>query len=115
MVYITDLRELRVTDFHKPGVYRGGRAWANAWGLFRRTQSLVGRRHRAAVVLVVFVEGGEIFVSSFFSSESTRHTVCIRQPSLIYLCGTSSRGVRTGFLYLINLVCMILFVVRLCL
>ena len=29
------LRELYATDFfHKPGMYRGGRAWAYAWDLF---------------------------------------------------------------------------------
>ena len=34
------LRELYRTDFHKTGIYRSGRAWANAWDLFRLSQAI---------------------------------------------------------------------------
>ena len=37
------LRELYAADFHKPGIYGGGRVWPNAWDVFRRTSSQGGR------------------------------------------------------------------------
>ena len=47
------LRELYEADFHKPVIYGSGRVWANAWDVFRRMPSRVGRGRRAAVALVV--------------------------------------------------------------
>ena len=40
-------------DFHEPGIYVGGRVWANAWDVFRRTPSRGGRDCRGAVDFVV--------------------------------------------------------------
>ena len=56
------MRELYEADFHKPGIYGGGRVWANAWNVFCRPQSRVSRGRRAAVNLVC-VLGGAIFFS----------------------------------------------------
>ena len=51
-------------DFHKPGIYGGSvRVWANAWDVFRRAPSRVGRGRRAAVDFVVcFGWGGFLFL-----------------------------------------------------
>ena len=67
------LRELYETDFHKPGVYGSGRAWANAWGVFRRDLSRGGRGRSADVGFVVCHRWGGIFscfFSTFFSSNA---------------------------------------------
>ena len=43
------LRGLYQADLHKPGIYGSGRVWANAWDVFPRMSSRVGRSRRAAV------------------------------------------------------------------
>ena len=49
-------------DFHKPGIYGGSvRVWANAWDVFRRAPSRVGRGRRAAVNFVVCFGWGQFF------------------------------------------------------
>ena len=59
------LRELYEPDFHKPGIYGSERVWANAWNLFRRAPSRVGRGCRAAVNFMVCFGWGEFFFRAF--------------------------------------------------
>ena len=78
--------------------------WANAWDVFPRIPSGVGRCRRAAVDFVVFFWVGRIFFPFFsfrfyFVFEGTRPAGSMRLPCLIYL-STSTR-VRTGCHYLI--------------
>ena len=47
------LRGLQKADFHKPGIYKSVRVWANAWDLFRRKTSRGGRGRQAAVDFVL--------------------------------------------------------------
>ena len=80
------MRELYEADFHKPGIYGSGRAWANAWDVFPRMPSRVGRGRRA-VGDFVCVLGGRIFFPCFFSEyfffERTRPAASMRPPCLI--------------------------------
>ena len=81
------LRELYEADFHKPGMYGSGRVWANAWDVFHRMLSRVGRGRRAAVALVVcFRWGGffRVFLLAFFFFERTQPAASVRPPCLIY-------------------------------
>ena len=78
------LRELYEADFHKPGIYGSGRVWANAWDVFRRAPSRVGRGRQAAVDFVACFRWGGIF-SIIFSFERTRSAASMRPPCLIYL------------------------------
>ena len=56
-----------LADFLKPGIYRSGRVWANAWDVFGRAPSRGGRGRRDAVDFVLcFGRGGSYFVFSFF-------------------------------------------------
>ena len=43
------LREAYMTDFHKPGVCRNGRARANAWDLFQFRPFRVARGRRVSI------------------------------------------------------------------
>ena len=81
------LRELHETDFDKPGIYGSGRVWDNAWDVFRRAPSRVGRGRRAAVDFVVCFGWGVFFrvFCSFFSFERTRPAASTRRPCLMYL------------------------------
>ena len=47
-------RELFESDFHKPDVFKSGRAWAGAWDLFRRKPFRVGRGRLAVCPFVAF-------------------------------------------------------------
>ena len=96
------LRELYEADFHKPGIYGSGWVWANAWDVFRRAQSRVGRGRWADVGFVVCFGWADFFVCSFFSTsffffERTRPAASMRPPlasftSLLVLsCHDSSR------------------------
>ena len=60
------LRELYEADFHKPGIYRSGKVWANACDVFRRMPSRIGRGRRAAVDFVVCFGGADFFPCFFF-------------------------------------------------
>ena len=60
------LRELYEADFHKPGIYGSGRVWVNAWDVFSRMPSRVGRGRRAAVDFVVCFGWGGFFRVFFF-------------------------------------------------
>ena len=61
------LREPYNVDFHKLGIYANKRVWANAWDVFPRMPSRVGRGRRAAVDFVVcFGWGGFLFRVLFF-------------------------------------------------
>ena len=61
------LRELYEADFHKPEIYGIGREWDNAWDVFPRMPSRVGRGRRVAVYFVVCLGwGGKIFSIFFF-------------------------------------------------
>ena len=73
------MRELYEADFHKPGIYGSGRVWANAWDVFRRAPSRVGRGRRAAVDFVVCFGWGGFFVFYFFF-ERTRPAASTRPP-----------------------------------
>ena len=86
------IRELYEADLHKIGIYGSGRVWANAWDVFRRTSSRVGRGRRAAVEFVVCLGCGGIscFLFRFLFFERTRPAASMRPPCLIYL-STSSR------------------------
>ena len=55
------LRQLYEADFHKPGIYGRGRAWANARGAFRCGLSLGGRDRWAIVGFVVYFPSGGMF------------------------------------------------------
>ena len=55
------LRELYEADFHELGIYGSGRVWANAWDVFPRVPSRVGRGRRAAVDFVVCFGWGGFF------------------------------------------------------
>ena len=83
------LRELYEADFHKPGIYGSGRVWGNAWDVFPRMPSRVGRGRRDAVDFVVcFGWGGfffRVFLFDFFFFEPTRPAASMRLPRLIYL------------------------------
>ena len=59
------LRELYEADFHKPGIYGSERVRANAWDVFFRVPSRVGRGRWANVGFAVCfcVFGGAIFFS----------------------------------------------------
>ena len=74
-----------MTDFHKLGIYGSGRVWANAWDVFHRAPSRVGRGRRAAVDFVVCLGGAGFFVFCFFrfffSFERKRSAASMR-PSL---------------------------------
>ena len=67
-----------MAEILKPGVYRSGRAWANAWGLFRCTSSRVGRGRRAAVFLVVCFECGG--TSFFFVFDGPVYRLLAKNP-----------------------------------
>ena len=67
------LRELYEADFHKPGIYGSGRVWANAWDVFSRVPSRVGRGSRAAVDFVVYFGWGGFFRDFIFSFSSNAH------------------------------------------
>ena len=126
------LRGLYQADLHKPGIYGSGRVWANAWDVFPRMSSRVGRGRRDAVDFVVFWVGRiffrvfffEFFFPTFFSLRT--HTACCKyEATLPYLplykyffqrtrptastrraCLmylSTSTGVRTGCRYLISL------------
>ena len=60
------LRELYEVDFHKPGIYGSGRVRANAWDVFPRMPSRIGRGRRAAVAFVAFFGRGGFFSARFF-------------------------------------------------
>ena len=86
-------------DPHKPGINGSTREWANAWDVFRRKPSRVGRGRQAAVDFVVsFGCGGivrDIFFLDFsFFFEGTGPAASRRPSCLIYL--SNSTGVRTG-------------------
>ena len=51
---------------HKPGIYGSGRVWANAWDVFTRMPSRVGRGRWADVGFVVCFPWGGIFILVFF-------------------------------------------------
>ena len=55
------MRELYEADFRKPGIYRSGREWVNAWDVFRRSPSRGGRGRRAAVDFMVCFGCGGIY------------------------------------------------------
>ena len=104
----------RMTHIHKenlgmsPGypLTTTGRAWANAWDVFRRTPSRGGRGRRAAVDFVVcFGCGGILFSFSFFFLR-THTAASMRQPSLIYL-STSKGSRKTNSLQRGNLVFLV--------
>ena len=81
------LRELHEADFYKPGIYGSGRVWANAWDVFPRMPSRVGRGRQGAVDFVVCFGLGVffcVFFSIFFSLERTRPAASMRPPCLIY-------------------------------
>ena len=70
-----------MADFHKPGIYESGRAWANAWDVFRRTPSRGGRGRRAAVDFVVCFGCGGVrrdFVFFFVFSSDAHDTACCK-------------------------------------
>ena len=81
-------RELYEADFHLPGIYGSGRVWANAWDVFPRMPSQVGRGRRAAADFVVcFGWGGffpVFFLFFFLMFERTRPAACMRQPLAKY-------------------------------
>ena len=83
------LRELYVTDFRKPDVYRSERASTNnAWTWFRRKPSRVGRGRGAEVFLVVcfFMRRGFVWLFfHYFYFERTQPTACAGKPCLIYV------------------------------
>ena len=81
------LRELYVSDFHKPGIYGYGRVWVNARDVFRCTPPRGDRVRRAAVDFVVgFGCGGiSLFVDLFFFEKRTRPAASMRPPFLIFL------------------------------
>ena len=55
------LRELCEANFHKPGIFGSGRAWANAWNVVFRAPSRGGRGRWADVGFVVFFVGAGFF------------------------------------------------------
>ena len=66
-------------DFHKPGIYGSGRVWANAWDVFGRAPSRVGRDRRAAVDFVVCFGWGGFFFFFFVRCFFLRtHTACCK-------------------------------------
>ena len=83
------------------------RVWAEAWDVFRRAPSRVGRGGRAAVDFVVcFGLGG--FLSDFFSflmrqgreNEATEAVFYLQAKKPLHI------GVRTGCHYLVCLLCV---------
>ena len=88
-------------DFHKPGIYGGGRVWANEWDVVFRAPSRGGRGRRAAAAFVVCFRWGEFFLEFFFSIFFLlqTHTACCKYEAfascLIYLSTSSS-------IYLVN-------------
>ena len=87
------LRELYEADFHKPWIYGSERVWANAWDVFRRMLSRVGRGRRAAVDFVACFGWGGFFrvsFSFFLFFERKRPTASMRPPCLIYLSTSTS-------------------------
>ena len=65
------LRELYVTDIHKPGVCRSGRARTNTWGLVCSTPSQVGCGHCAALFSVCILSAaGFRFTLPFFPANA---------------------------------------------
>ena len=77
----TVFQELCEADFHKPGIYGSGRAWANAWGVFHHMPSRGGRGRWADVGFVVCFRWGDIFFAfflRFFSFERTRFAASMR-------------------------------------
>ena len=89
----TVFQELCEADFHKPGIYGSGRAWANAWGVFHHMPSRGGRGRWADVGFVVCFRWGDIFFAfflRFFSFERTRFAASMRPFCLIYLSTINS-------------------------
>ena len=89
------LRKLYEADLRKPRIYGSVRVWANAWDVFRRTASRVGRGRRAGVDFVVCFGCSGIysvlfFFPAYFFFERTRPAASMRTPCPIYL--SSSRG-----------------------
>ena len=83
------LSELYAIDLHKPGLYRGGRAWANAWDLFRRKSPRARGSRRVAVDVVVGFEcGGISLLFSFVSCERVKNTHGTRPTTCISYCET---------------------------
>ena len=106
------MRELYEADFHKPGIYGSGRVWANAWDVFPRILSRVGRGRGAAVDFVVSFGWGGFFSFISFVFFIRTHTACCKYEAascLIYL--STSTGVRTGYHYLISLSVCVTFIV----
>ena len=84
------LRELYEVDFHKPGIYGSGRAWAKAWDVFHHRPSRGGPGRRAAVDFVVcFRWVGISFFCRLFFFERTRPAASMRPSCLIYLSASS--------------------------
>ena len=80
------LRELYKADFHKPGVYRIGRVWANGWDVFDRMPARAARGRRAAVDFVVcFGRGGFFSFFRLYFFERTRPAASMGPTCLIYL------------------------------
>ena len=79
------LRELYEADFHKPGIYGSGRVWANAWDVFSRVPSRVGRGSRAAVDFVVYFGWGGFFRDFFFLFLRTHTAFCNYEATLPHL------------------------------
>ena len=79
------LRELYEVDFHKPGIYGSGRAWAKAWDVFRHKPSRGGPGRRAAVDFVVRFGCGEISFFFCFFFERTRPAASTYEAALPHL------------------------------
>lgn len=76
-------------------IRRSEREWANAWDLFRRDPSPLGRGCGDLVVLEACFEGEEIFRDCcfrVFRFERTRPAASMRPPFLIYVSTTATPG-----------------------
>ena len=96
------MRELCEADFHEPGFYGSGRAWANAWDVFRPAPFRGSRGRRAAVDYMVCFGWGGFFVFFFFSLRTPTPCGKYEATSCLNYLSTST-GVRTGCHYLISL------------
>ena len=92
-----------MTDFHEPGVYRSGRAWANAWDFFRRTPSratvdavaaLLWFRWRCCCVLLVRQDFGYTRFCFFLVLLRTQTAYCQYKVAVphLSLCQFSYMG-----------------------
>ena len=84
MFFHPRLPELHEIDLRKLSVYRRGRTLANAWDLFRRKPSRVGRVRLVAVLLVAMLLYDSNAAGFRFLSGRTWPIARIRPPCLIY-------------------------------